>query len=66
MFRSGDVHKTYWAIVQNRPPKDEDTLTDWLVRNEKQNKSYVRHSEGNGAKKRCWITALSARRTDTP
>ena len=51
MFRSGDVHKTYWAIVQNRPPKDEDTLTDWLVRNEKQNKSYVRQSEGNGAKK---------------
>lgn len=51
MFRTGDVHKTYWAIVQNRPPQDEGVLTDWLVRNEKQNKSYVRKSEGVGAKK---------------
>lgn len=51
MFRTGDVHKTYWAIVQNRPAREEGVLTDWLVRNEKQNKSYVRRSEGNGAKK---------------
>lgn len=51
MFRMGEVHKTYWAIVQNRPGQDEGVLADWLVRNEKQNKSYVRSSEGNGAKK---------------
>jgi 23S rRNA pseudouridine1911/1915/1917 synthase len=41
MFRNGDVHKTYWAIVKNTPEKSEDTLTHWLVRNEKQNKSYA-------------------------
>ena len=40
MFRDGDIQKTYWAITQNHPPKLEDTLIDWLVRNEKQNKSY--------------------------
>ncbi len=39
MFRLGDVKKTYWAIVKNRPPKDKDTLTHYLTRNEKQNKS---------------------------
>lgn len=41
MFRVGDVKKTYWAITRQLPPKEEDTLTHWLVRNEKQNKSYA-------------------------
>ena len=41
MLRNGDIHKTYWALTANKPPKDEDTLTDFLVRNEKQNKSHV-------------------------
>lgn len=44
MLRTGDIHKTYWALTANRPPKDEDTLTDFLVRNEKQNKSYIAKS----------------------
>jgi 23S rRNA pseudouridine1911/1915/1917 synthase len=51
MFRDGEVHKTYWAITRNRPRKEEDTLTNWLVRNEKQNKSYVYDHEKPGAKK---------------
>ncbi len=41
MFRIGEIHKTYWAITKNCPKKAEGTLTDWLVRNEKQNKSYA-------------------------
>lgn len=45
MFRNGDVHKTYWAIVKNSPPKEEDVLTNWLVRNPKQNKSYAYDKE---------------------
>lgn len=51
MFRVGDVHKTYWAIVRNRPPKDEDTLTNWLVRNTTQNKSYAYQREVPNSKK---------------
>lgn len=51
MFRVGDVHKTYWAIVKNRPPKDEDTLTHWLVRNTTQNKSYAYGREVPNSKK---------------
>ena len=39
MFRTRDVHKTYWAIVCNQPPKEEDTLTHWLTRDEKSNKA---------------------------
>lgn len=41
MLRKGEMHKTYWVLTANRPPKDSDTLTDNLVRNEAQNKSYV-------------------------
>ena len=51
MFRVGDVHKTYWAITQNRPPQEEGTLTHWLTRNEKQNKSYAHNQEVKGSKK---------------
>ena len=41
MLRNGQVHKTYWALTATRPPKDSDLLTDFLTRNEAQNKSYV-------------------------
>jgi 23S rRNA pseudouridine1911/1915/1917 synthase len=51
MFRQGEVEKTYRAIVRDTPPEPEATLTDWLVRNEKQNKSYVSAPEAKGAKK---------------
>ena len=51
MFRTGAVRKTYWAIVKNRPPRDEDELVNWLVRDEKRNKSFVYDTERTGAKK---------------
>lgn len=51
MFRTGDVHKTYWAIVKKNNIAPEATLTDWLTRNERQNKSYAHNSEVPGAKK---------------
>ena len=63
MFSSGEVHKTYWCIVENvwgagdnvaeatadLPPKEQD-LTDYLVRNEKQNRSYAFSEPRQGAK----------------
>ncbi|MBR2103393.1 MAG: RluA family pseudouridine synthase [Prevotella sp.] len=45
MFRNGDIHKTYWAISKNLPPQEEGRLENWLVRNEKQNKSYAHNRE---------------------
>ncbi len=45
MFRTGKVHKTYHAIVANRPKEAEATLTHWLTRNEKQNKAYAHPRE---------------------
>lgn len=50
MFRNADVHKTYWAIVKNTPPKEEDLLVNWIVRNEKQNKSYAYNRQTPNAK----------------
>jgi Pseudouridylate synthases, 23S RNA-specific len=50
MFRRGDVEKTYWAIVGNRPAEEAAELTHWLVRNEQQNKSYAYDRERPGAK----------------
>lgn len=51
MFCDGEVHKVYHAMVKNRPPKDEDELVHWLVRNEKQNKSYAYEREVPRSKK---------------
>lgn len=51
MFRTGDVHKTYWAIVKRGDIAPEATLTDWLMRNERQNKSYAHSREVPGSKK---------------
>ena len=45
MFAEGQVHKTYWAIVEGEKVRGGEgewhTLENWIVRNEKQNKSYA-------------------------
>ena len=51
MFRRGDIHKTYWAITKQAPQQPEATLTNWIVRNERQNKSYAYDHEVPGSKK---------------
>lgn len=51
MFRNGDVHKTYWAIVKNAPAEPEGELVNWLTRNERQNKSYAYDREVPNSKK---------------
>lgn len=51
LFRKGEVHKTYWAIVQHEPTEEEGLLTNWLVRNERQNKTYAYDHEVAGSKK---------------
>ena len=51
MFKDGDIHKTYWAITNNAPAIPEATLTHWLTRNEKQNKSYAYDREVPNSKK---------------
>lgn len=50
MFRVGSVDKRYLAIVKNRPKQAEGRLENWLVRNEKQNRSYAYDREVPGSK----------------
>ncbi|MBO6018638.1 MAG: RNA pseudouridine synthase [Prevotella sp.] len=52
MFAEGQVHKTYWAIVERAGLKAESAeLCHWLVRNEQQNKSYAYDREVPRSKK---------------
>lgn len=41
MLRKGDIHKTYWALVEGHPQKDEDTLTNYLVSDGRMNKTFI-------------------------
>lgn len=50
MFRNGSVRKIYWAIVKDAPEEPEKELSSWIVRNEKQNKSYAYPKEVKGSK----------------
>ncbi len=51
MFRLNEVKKTYWAIVKERPEAEEGELVHYMVRNEKQNKSYAYVKEAKNSKK---------------
>jgi len=51
MFKSHEqIKKTYWAIVQGAPKMPEARLENWLIRNEKQNKSYIAKPGAKDAK----------------
>jgi 23S rRNA pseudouridine1911/1915/1917 synthase len=50
MFQNHEIKKTYWAIVQQLPPKMVDTLEHYLVRNEANNKSTAFDRPVNNAK----------------
>lgn len=39
LFREKETTKTYWAVVQHKPPRDSDTLIHWLVKDESRNKT---------------------------
>jgi len=41
LLKAGKIHKTYWAVVKNMPPKENDRLVSHLRRDEARNKSFV-------------------------
>ncbi|CAM1370966.1 RNA pseudouridine synthase [Tenacibaculum litoreum] len=51
MLRDKTIKKTYWAIVQQQPKKATDTLTNYLKKNPKNNKSTAFTKEVEGSKK---------------
>ena len=51
LFKKRDVQKTYLAIVEGKVDRASGHLADYLIKNEKQNKSYASASEKSGYKK---------------
>ena len=65
MFRKGDIHKTYWALCCKSPEKDSGELGQWLVRNEKMNKSFIaRDGEKTSGAKFAKLTYRLVRNTE--
>lgn len=48
LFKTREVHKTYWAIVREKPPKIEDTLIHWLVKNTDNNTTVAYPDDSKG------------------
>ncbi len=51
MFKTQQIKKTYWAIVKNKPLSESGRLEHYLLRNEKQNKSFAHEKEVPNSKK---------------
>ncbi|MCL9808665.1 RluA family pseudouridine synthase [Flavobacterium luminosum] len=51
MFSNRETQKTYWAVVKNRPPKNEDLLIHFLKRNTQNNTSKAYSKEVSDSKK---------------
>jgi len=61
MFKTKQVKKVYLAIVKERPPEDEATITHFLKKNETQNKTYVYDNEVKGSKEASLTYRLKGR-----
>lgn len=51
MFSERETQKTYWAVVKNKPPKQEDNLVHFLKRNPQNNTSKAHLKEVPESKK---------------
>ena len=49
MFKSRDMHKTYWAVVRNKPQITEGTLIHWLIKDSKKNVTRAYDKEVRGS-----------------
>ena len=45
------MEKVYWAIVKEKPPQSEATLTHYIKRDQEKNKSFAYDKEVSGSKK---------------
>ena len=51
LFKKNEIKKTYWAIVKSINKKGPEKLENFLIKNQKQNKSYVTENSNKKAKK---------------
>ena len=50
MLRDGDIHKTYWALVEGRPENSEGTLRNFLKSDGRINKTFISTDKDPDAK----------------
>ncbi len=51
LFKSRDIHKTYWAVVRNKPFPESGTLVHWLVKNQQKNVTTAHNKEIAGSQR---------------
>jgi 23S rRNA pseudouridine1911/1915/1917 synthase len=51
LIKTREIRKTYWAVVKNKPPKDSDTLINFLRRDESRNKSFITTEKAKDAQR---------------
>ncbi len=49
LIKERQINKTYWAVVKNKPPKESDTLVNFLRRDEAKNKSFITGEKSRNA-----------------
>jgi len=50
-FQERKVQKTYWAVVENKPPLEEDTVVQWMKKNQEKNRSRCYDKEVKDSKR---------------
>jgi 23S rRNA pseudouridine1911/1915/1917 synthase len=45
LFQTKEINKIYWALVKNKPAKQEDTLIHWLKKDGRKNFTTAYHKE---------------------
>jgi 23S rRNA pseudouridine1911/1915/1917 synthase len=51
MLKKGEIRKIYWAVVRDKPPKENDHLVHYLKRNQEKNKSFAYEAEKPGTQR---------------
>lgn len=51
IFRKREVKKTYWAVVKQKPPKEQDKLVHWLQKDAQKNKTRASDTPWGDARK---------------
>jgi 23S rRNA pseudouridine1911/1915/1917 synthase len=50
LFQDKEIEKTYWTVIERKPPLEEDYLINWLKKNQEKNKSRAYAKEVKGSK----------------
>lgn len=51
LFKSREMHKTYWAVVRQKPVPESGTLVHWLVKNQQKNVTTAHQKEVGGSQR---------------